>query len=713
MDEIRDPRGRRSASLVRHLSARKGLVSLAAFLLLLGIGAWWWIGSSLAQEGVGVDERVEVSFSGLRLNRATQTFDTVATVRNVSGGPISEPLSLVIATITPTSVTLANAYETNAAGLPYVRLPKPDAALAPGEAVTAVLRFANPARVAFTFDHYVVAIDPDANTPPLADAGPGQTVLVGDTVVLDGSASSDRDGDSLTFSWALVTLPEGSLAVLDDPQCVTPSFVVDRPGTYVAELIVHDGEADSAPARVTITTANSAPIAVAGPDQTVFVGDVVTLDGSTSFDVDGDALTYRWTLIQTPVGSSAALTGASTATPSFTADRAGSYQARLVVSDGTLDSAPAVVTVSTENSRPVAEAGPDQIVLAGDTVQLDGAGSSDADGDPLTHAWSITSAPDGSQAVLSDPTATRPTLVPDLAGDYLVQLIVDDGDLRSLPDTVRITANAPPPDNNPPRIVSAPITTATVGVPYAYAVQAVDPDGDPLTYHLAMAPAGMSIGASTGLINWLPSEDGAVQIWAQVLDGRGGQDTQQFAITVAPAGEPLPPDPATVAPPIDTGVATTTFAATEFIYTGPGAIQSGVAPGTIEAKRAAVLRGRVLDRDGQPLSAVTLSMRGHPEFGQTLSRADGMFDMVVNGGGHLTIDYVKAGCPPAQRQLNVPWQDFALAPDVALIPLDDRVTPVAMGASSFQVARGNAVADTDGARQATLLFPTLLPTARR
>jgi hypothetical protein len=103
--------------------------------------------------------------------------------------------------------------------------------------------------------------------------------------------------------------------------------------------------------------------------------------------------------------------------------------------------------------------------------------------------------------------------------------------------------------------------------------------------------------------------------------------------------EPPPPDPGTVAPPIDPTVATNIATATEFLYTGTNPIQTGVVSGTIEPKRVAVLRGKVMTRDGNPFPGVTISILNHPEYGQTLSRADGMFDIVVNGGGHLTVKY--------------------------------------------------------------------------
>src|SRR5438876_3897286 len=168
---------------------------------------------------------------------------------------------------------------------------------------------------------------------------------------------------------------------------------------------------------------------------------------------------------------------------------------------------------------------------------------------------------------------------------------------------------------------------------------------------------------------------------------------------------PLPPDPATVASPIDRTVTTSVGDATAFLYTGANPIQTGVAPGTITVARAAVLRGTVRGRDGFPLPGVIVTILNHPEFGQTLTRPDGLFDLAVNGGGQLTVNYVKVGLLPLQRQANVPWQDYVVVPDVVMIPVDPQVTAVTLaGATTIQVARGSAVADADGTRQATLLF---------
>ncbi|HVF63172.1 MAG TPA: RHS repeat-associated core domain-containing protein [Casimicrobiaceae bacterium] len=176
-------------------------------------------------------------------------------------------------------------------------------------------------------------------------------------------------------------------------------------------------------------------------------------------------------------------------------------------------------------------------------------------------------------------------------------------------------------------------------------------------------------------------------------------------VTITVNSGTLPPDPRTVASAIDPTVTTSVFASTAFLYTGTNPIQTGVAPGTIVVQRAAVIRGKVLERNGSALPGVTITILNQPQFGQTLSRADGAFDLGVNGGGLLTVRYQKSGFLPVDRQLDVPWQNYARVPDVVMIPLDSAVTTITMNAAAMQVARGNAMNDADGTRRATLLIP--------
>ena len=307
------------------------------------------------------------------------------------------------------------------------------------------------------------------NHPPVADAGLDQTVGVGTTVQLDGRGSTDVDGDALTFRWTIVSRPPDSGATLSDPTSLRPTFLVDRRGTYVVQLVVNDGGSDSAPDTVRIDTTNSAPVADAGPDQTIPRGATVQLDGTGSSDVDGDLLAFRWTFQSRPPGSQATLTDASIDRPAFVADLPGRYVLELLVSDGLLDSKPATVRIDTRNSRPLSSAGDDLVVTVGTTVQLDGSASSDADGDPLGFRWSFTTRPAGSAAVLSDVTAIQPTFVADVVGTYVVQLIVNDPFEDSAPDTVAVTAQPATAANRAPTVsaganqsITLPTSTATL-----------------------------------------------------------------------------------------------------------------------------------------------------------------------------------------------------------------------------------------------------------
>ena len=148
----------------------------------------------------------------------------------------------------------------------------------------------------------IIALEEIENYPPVANAGTDQTVSIGDTVTLDGSGSVDKDGDPLTYQWSFISIPDGSKATLSSATTIQPSLMVDVSGTYIVQLVVYDGKANSAPDTVSIFADNHPPIANAGIDQTVSIGDTVTLDGSGSIDKDGDPLTYKWLFVSIPNG---------------------------------------------------------------------------------------------------------------------------------------------------------------------------------------------------------------------------------------------------------------------------------------------------------------------------------------------------------------------------------------------------------------------------
>jgi len=197
------------------------------------------------------------------------------------------------------------------------------------------------------------------------------------------------------------------------------------------------------------TPVNQAPTANAGTAQTVNEFDTVTLNGSGT-DPNGDTLTYSWTQQS---GTNVTLSDASVAAPTFDAPDVTAVNApetlsfRLTVSDGSLSSSATVnITVNDAgqgaNSPPIADAGPDQDVAELVTVNLDGTGSSDPDGDTLAYSWTQTVGPN---VTLTGGSTAQPNFpAPDVAAGspvtFAFELTVDDG-TDSAMDTVEVTVS--------------------------------------------------------------------------------------------------------------------------------------------------------------------------------------------------------------------------------------------------------------------------------
>ncbi len=325
---------------------------------------------------------------------------------------------------------------------------------------------------------------------PSADAGIDQNVITGSIVQLDGTNSYDPNGDTLTYTWSLLSKPASSTAILSDNTSPTPDFTADLDGDYTFGLIVNDGIHDSLQDQVLITaaTGNSAPVAHAGNDRSVPTGSVVTLDGSLSSDANGDSLSYRWSVLETPASTTVTLSNPDSVNPYFTAYTDGTYRFELVVNDGSLNSSPDSVTIiaNTVNATPIADAGSDQNIPTGSLVTLDASNSYDPDvDDTLTYYWSVNSKPNGSSMSLSNSNAVNPTFTADLEGSYILQLLVSDGSAYSDPDTVLVTASASNSapvanaGNDQSTYINTPLTLDGSG--------SSDADSDPLTYVWSIA----------------------------------------------------------------------------------------------------------------------------------------------------------------------------------------------------------------------------------
>ncbi|MBZ5504515.1 MAG: hypothetical protein LAO78_03410 [Acidobacteriia bacterium] len=243
----------------------------------------------------------------------------------------------------------------------------------------------------------------------------------------------------------------GNAAVTPDGAFV---YVIDFSGSEVAVIDTASNTqtrqigVGGFPFGIAIATLPTPPTAVAGANQTITVGQTVHLDGSGSFapNTPPANLQYAWSFVSQPTGSTAILNNANTATPNFVADAVGDFVAQLVVTDPATSRAsqPSQVTISSIWSPPTANAGAAQSVLTGALVQLNGTGSSDPNGLPLTiYDWSFTARPAGSAATITPGTLGLASFTADVAGLYTVQLVVSDAFGSSQPATVDITAITP------------------------------------------------------------------------------------------------------------------------------------------------------------------------------------------------------------------------------------------------------------------------------
>jgi len=356
---------------------------------------------------------------------------------------------------------------------------------------------------------------------PSAEAGDSQSLPLGARVTLDGSASAWCDevsAEDVTYVWSFQSVPAGSevgdeaLSENRTADASQPNFVPDVPGEYTISLRVNDASNASEPdwTVVTISSDDVPPTASCGTDLEGRVGLAATLDATASMDPEGAEIFYTWAVSSTPECSGLASTSLfdqGTTAASIIPDCPGLFVVSLVVSDGLHWSEPDFCTIDVvaDNRQPIADAGPGGAVpaCADNPFQLDGHGSYDVDGDAVTYAWSVVSAPAGADASLysfSDATDVAPYFTWNVPGEWSFRLQVHDGTVASAPDVVTYivtdtSANSSPTANAGGDVTVEVIGNCEVSTGYTYICEdcpattaeldgsgSSDPDGDTLSF---------------------------------------------------------------------------------------------------------------------------------------------------------------------------------------------------------------------------------------
>ncbi len=284
----------------------------------------------------------------------------------------------------------------------------------------------------------------NGNHQPSARITGSLIYTAGQTVTLDGSGSYDADGDSLSYQWIKTEGPDTALLAAST---ATLSFVaptVSQTTGFTFKLTVHDGKlSNSTSVSIQVSplaptpSSNQAPSAKITSPESATSGDTVTLDGSGSSDPDGDTLSYQWTKT---TGPNITLSNTTSSKLSFVApsvEQSQQISFQLTVSDGgglsnstskSMQISPSELPTPT-NHQPGAKITAPESVTSGDTVTLDGSGSSDPDGDTITYLWTQTQGDNialtnntGSTLSFEAPTVQQPTA-------FTFQLSVSDASL--------------------------------------------------------------------------------------------------------------------------------------------------------------------------------------------------------------------------------------------------------------------------------------------
>ncbi len=517
-----------------------------------------------------------------------------------------------------------------------------------------------------TADTVEILVQPQTsnNTPPIANIQTSATeIKLNQSVNFDASTSSDLDGEIITYEW---TNTDGEIISSDKIFDYTFTSV----GDYTITLTITDDGGLSASSSVKIVVNDLIkPVAnISVSADTINIGESVTFDASASSDADGQILTYTWKDVD---GNELSFEKIYT----HTFDTQGQYPIVLTVedNDGLKHSEEIIITVQAILTS--IELTPQELSLEiNETANITSTGNYN-DGTSLDITLNTPWIISDNTIVSIDDTGTITALK---AGTATIKTVIEDveSNLVTITVTEPVTLQAIQISPNP--ITLRVNKDTTISIKGLYSDGTIKDIEESITYEIANTAIATFDGINT-------------------LSGLETGETT-LTLTVGDISSSLIPVK------VNQEIITTNFDFTHFGTQYIDQIPNDATVQKYDEKLFSMLTGKIVDEDGNPLSNVKVSIHNNSQYGSVETNANGSYVIPVEGGKYLTVRYEKTGYTTIDRKVYAQPEDWAIADDVTMLKIDEKVTTINLNDSTPQIHSSTIVTDDRGSRATTLVF---------
>jgi RHS repeat-associated protein len=502
------------------------------------------------------------------------------------------------------------------------------------------------------------------NTIPQAIIQTSSTnIKINQTINFDASNSKDEDGEIVSYEWKN---QDGD--ILSTDKIFDYTFLTAN--TYTITLTVTDNDSLSSSSSVEIVVNDlikpEANINVSAT--TINSGEAVTFDATNSSDTDGEIVSYLWTDENLNI-----LSSEKTFTKSFNTQ--GEYKITLSVEDNDGQTSSKDVTINVQSILNSIELTPSDISIHEEETKAITAMASYSDGSTVEVSSNVTWEVSDATIVSMDNTGTLTALK---AGTATIKASI--GDIKSNEITITVLE---PITLNSIQVLPNPIllrinNQKTISIKGIYSDGSINNINESFSYEIENTNIASFDGTNT--ITALQEGETTLKITV------GNISTQLIPIKV------------------NSELVTTNFDFTSFGTQYIDQIPANATKEKYDENLFSMLTGKILSEDGTPIQGVIVSILNHDEYGSVLTDENGSYILPTEGGKYITIRYQKNEFITSDRKVYVSAGDWAIAPDVTMLKLDNKVTTINLKDTNPPIHKSTVITDDRGSRSTTLVF---------